>query len=104
MYHLTATAQQWYYILERDAGEPIWEDFRRLSHRRFGPPLHTNHLANLARLPFTTSMEAYQEAFQARMAHAGCLSLYQQAQLFAGGLPEYIRVDMEMHDPKTSSA
>lgn len=44
-FHLTGTAQQWYYVLERDAGEPLWDEFKRLCHQRFGPPLRTNHLA-----------------------------------------------------------
>lgn len=34
------------------------------------------------------------------MAHAGHLTLYQQAQLFTGGLPEHIRIDVELHDPQ----
>lgn len=32
------------------------------------------------------------------MAHAGCLTPYQQAQLFTGSLPEHIRIDVELHD------
>lgn len=27
-FHLTGTAQQWYYVVERDTGEPTWEDFK----------------------------------------------------------------------------
>ena len=72
-YHLHGTAQQWYHILERDAGEPHWEEFTRLCHNRFGPAISTNHLADLARLPFH-SLDAYMQAFQARLAHAGRLA------------------------------
>jgi hypothetical protein len=49
--------------LEHDAGEPTWEEFKRLCHQRFGPPLRTNILAELARLPFLANVAAYQEAF-----------------------------------------
>lgn len=76
-FHLTGTTQQWYYVLERDAGEPSWDDFKNLCQQRFGPPLRTNHLADLARLPFPATVVAYQDAFQARMAHAGRLTPYQ---------------------------
>ena len=100
-YHLTGTTQMWYTILERDAGRPEWEEFKRLCHQHFGPPLSTNHLADLARLPFTSSFDVYLDAFQARMAHAGRLSPYQQAQLFTGGLPDHISVDVELHDPRS---
>jgi len=98
-YHLTGVAQQWYLVLESDAGRPIWDDFRTLCQQRFGPPLSTNHLSDLARLPFTSTVDAYMEAFQARAAHAGRLSPGQKAKLFTGGLPEHIRVNVELHDP-----
>jgi hypothetical protein len=52
-------------------------EFKRLWHQCFGSPLRTNHLADLACLPFLATVTAYQEAFQERMAHTGCLTLYQ---------------------------
>ena len=67
---------------------------------RFGPPLRMNHLADLTCLPFSSSIEAYQEAFQAHLAHAGHLTPYQQAHLFMGGLPKHIRINVELHDPQ----
>lgn len=66
-------------MLERDVGQPTWEAFRLLCHQRFGPALSINHLADLARLPFTTTVDAYLEAFLASMAHAGHLTPLQQA-------------------------
>ena len=59
----TGTAQQWYIVLERDAGAPDWEEYKRLCHQRFGSPISTNHLADLARLPFTSSVESYLDTF-----------------------------------------
>lgn len=78
-YHLTGTTQQWYIVHERYAGAPEWVEFKRLCRQRFGPPISTNHLADLARLPFTSFVEAYLDVFQARMEHAGHLSPFQQA-------------------------
>ncbi|XP_066395670.1 uncharacterized protein [Miscanthus floridulus] len=40
------------------------------------------------------------EAFQAWAVHAGRLSLGQKANLFTGGLPKHIRIDVELHDPQ----
>jgi hypothetical protein len=40
-FHLLGSAQQWYYVIERDAGTPSWEEFKQLCHQRFGPPLTT---------------------------------------------------------------
>jgi len=99
-FHMTGDAQQWYYIMERDTGRPSWDAFWLLCHQRFGPALSTNHLADLARLPFTNSVDSYMSMFQARLAHAGRLDPVQQAQLFTGGLPDYIRVDVELHEPQ----
>lgn len=39
-------------------------------------------------------------ARMARMAHAGPLSPLQHAQLFTGGLPEAIRIEVELHAPQ----
>jgi len=99
-FHLNGVAQQWYLVLESDCGRPTWEDFRSLCHQRFGPPLSTNHLSDLARLPFTSTVEAYMEAFQARAAHAGHLAPRQKALLFTGGLPDHIRIDVELLEPQ----
>jgi hypothetical protein len=46
------------------------------------------------------TVTTYQEAFQEQMVHTGRLTLYQQAQLFTGGLSEHIRIDVELHDPQ----
>lgn len=98
-FHMTSVAQHWYYMLERDIGEISWPQFKALCQQRFGPAIGTNHLVDLACLPFRGSVEDYQEAFQARMAHAGYLSQSQQVQLFTGGLPAAIRIEVELHGP-----
>ena len=86
-FHMTGVAQHWFYMLERDAGNInsiSWPMFKSLCQQRFGPPLGTNHLADLARLPFRGSISDYQEMFQTCLAHAGPLSATQQVQLFTG--------------------
>jgi hypothetical protein len=99
-FHMTGDAQHWYFMLERDEGAVDWERFQTLCQQRFGPAIGINHLAELARLPFKGSVEEYQVAFQARMAHAGYLSPEQQVQLFTGGLPDAIRIDVELQFPQ----
>ncbi|XP_066315723.1 uncharacterized protein [Miscanthus floridulus] len=65
----------------------------------FGPALSTNHLTDLAWLPFGGSIDVYMMEFQACVTHAGDLSTLQKAQLFIGGLLEHIRVDVELLKP-----
>lgn len=98
-FHMNGVAKHWYYMLEGSAGDvstiscPV---FKALCHSRFEPALGTNHLADLACLPFWGSMVDYAEAFQSHMAHAGLLSLAQQVQLFIAGLPNPIRTDIKL--------
>ena len=73
-YHLKGVAQQWYVVLEQDLGRPSWPEFRTYCQERFGPAISTNHLADLARLPFGGSVDKYMADFQERAAHAGDLS------------------------------
>jgi len=47
-----------------------------------------------------STVDAYMEAFQARVAHAGRQAPLQKAQLFTGGLPDHIRVDVELREPQ----
>lgn len=99
-FHMTGAAQHWYFMLERDSGAVSWPLFKQLCHQRFGPAVGINHLANLSRLEFHGSVAEYQEAFLSKMAHAGFLSPAQQVQLFTGGLPDALRVDIELQAPQ----
>jgi len=98
-YHLRGAAQTWYYALEQDEGMPTWERFRDLCQLRFGPPTHGTRLAELARLPFQSSVQEYSDRYNAVLCHARDLNPRQKAELFVGSLPEHIKVDVEMQDP-----
>ncbi|XP_071681819.1 uncharacterized protein [Lolium perenne] len=99
-YHLRGAAQTWYYALEQDeGGMPPWERFRDLCLQRFGPTLRGSRLAELGRLAFTTTVQDFADRFQALACHAPGVSAWQRADLFVGGLPDYIRVDVEMREP-----
>nr|XP_051213081.1 uncharacterized protein LOC127331041 [Lolium perenne] len=73
-YHLRGAAQTWYYSLERDeGGMPPWD--------RFGS-------------------SDFAERFQALACHAPGVTGQQRAELFIGGLPDHIRVDVELQAPQ----
>lgn len=69
-YHLTGTAQLWYYMLERDQGQTTWDRFKELCHLRFELTLRTNPLGELA-VQLQTTVE-YQERFMALLCHEPC--------------------------------
>nr|XP_040254009.1 extensin-like [Aegilops tauschii subsp. strangulata] len=57
-YHLRGATQTWYYALKQDeGGMPPWERFHELCLLRFGPPIHGSRLAELGRLPFTSTIQ-----------------------------------------------
>jgi len=99
-YHLMGGAQTWYYALEQDEGMPTWDRFRELCTLRFGPSFHGTRLSELARLPFVSTVQDYAERFNAVLCHARDLTASQKAELFTGGLPDHIRMDVELRHPE----
>nr|XP_051211618.1 uncharacterized protein LOC127329116 [Lolium perenne] len=64
------------------------------------PPIRGNRLAELGRLPFTTSVQDFADRFQTLACHAPGVTARQRTELFVGGLPDHICIDVEMHDPQ----
>jgi hypothetical protein len=90
-YHLRGVVQTWYYALEQDEGMPPWERFRELCSLSFRPPVLGTRLAELARLPFGSSVQDYSERYNAVLCHAHNLSAHQKVELYVGGLPDHLR-------------
>ncbi|XP_048566896.1 COPII coat assembly protein sec16-like [Triticum urartu] len=100
-YHLRGAAQTWYYALKQDeGGMPPWDRFRELCLLWFGPPVRGSRLAELGRLSFTSTVQDFADRFQALECHAPGVTALQRAELFVGGLPDHIRVDVEMKGPQ----
>src|SRR6185436_5904687 len=70
-FHLHGTAQQWYMRLERDEGVPSWRRFSTLLDMRFGPPLQSNPLGELAACRCSSTVADYQDRFLALLTRAG---------------------------------
>jgi len=98
---MTGVAQTWYYALEQDEGMPSWERFEELANQRFGLAIRSNRLSELARLPWHGTVQDFQERFNSMVCHTPELSPKQKADLFVGGLPDHIRVDVELRTPQT---
>ncbi|WVZ84981.1 hypothetical protein U9M48_031946 [Paspalum notatum var. saurae] len=80
-YHLNGAAQTWYYALEQDEGMPTWERFKEVCILRFGPPVRGTRLSELARLPFTSTVQDYADRFNAMLGHTRKLDAPQKAEL-----------------------
>ncbi|CAA0831880.1 Unknown protein [Striga hermonthica] len=86
-YNLEEGAQMWFIQVQEDEGKRLtWGRFKELINLRFGPPLRSAPLFELADCRRTGSVEDYQDRFQALLPRAGPLEEIQRVQLFIGGL------------------
>jgi hypothetical protein len=56
-----------------DEGTPSWRRFTELLNKRYGPPLRSAPLFELAGCRCTGTVEEYQDRFQALLPRAGTL-------------------------------
>jgi hypothetical protein len=78
---------------------PIWECFKELCNFCFEPAVRGTHLSKLARLPFLSMVQDYSNRFNAVLCLAQNLYAPQKAELFVGGLPKHIKVNVELREP-----
>jgi hypothetical protein len=79
---------------------PTWARFKELCRLQFGPAVRGSRLAELGRLPFTSTVQDYADRFNAVLCHARNLDPVQKAKLLVGGLPDHIRVDVKLRAPQ----
>ena len=62
-YNLEEGAQMWYLMVQANEGMPSWRRFTELLHLRYGPPLRSAPLAELAECRRTGTVAEYQDRF-----------------------------------------
>ena len=62
-YHLDDAAHLWFLQLPNDEGTPTWGNFKDLLNLRFGPPLHSTSMFELAGCRHKGTMEEYANRF-----------------------------------------
>jgi hypothetical protein len=62
-YNLEDVAQLWYIQLQEDEGTPCWGRFKDLLNMRFGPPLRSAPLFELAECRRSRTVEDYSNRF-----------------------------------------
>jgi hypothetical protein len=103
-YNLEDVAQLWYIQLQEDEGTLPWGRFKELLTLRFGPPLRSAPLFELAKCRRTGTVEEYSNRFQALLPRAGRLDEAQHVQLFTGGLLPPLSHAVCIHNPETLAA
>ena len=103
-YNLEDGAQLWYMQIQTDMGTPSWRRFKELLNLRYGPPLRSAPLAELAECRRTGTVADYMDRFQALLARTGPLLEEQRVQLFTGGLMLPLSLDVRIQNPQTLDA
>ena len=85
-YNLEEGAQMWYIQVQQDEGTSSWRRFKEMRNLRYGLPLRSAPLAELADCRRTSTVAEYQDRFQALLPRTGPLDESQRVQLFTGGL------------------
>ena len=83
---------------------PPWGRFKELLNLRFGPPLRSAPLFELAECWRTGTVEEYSNRFQGLLPRAGRLDEAQRVQLFTGGLLPPLSHAVRIHNPETLAA
>jgi hypothetical protein len=87
-------------MLQHDKPTLHWSRFKDLCQQRFGPPLRSNTLDEVACLPFRSTMEDYQDRFLALVCHVEPVTPpHRQTQLFTVRLLGHLRMDVELCAP-----
>lgn len=97
--HLDGTAAEWYYQMEHDFGMVPWPRFVDFVNLCFGPPIHTNSLAEIKALFRTGMVEEYSQCYLVLLSCCDHLSTQTKIDLYTGGLGQPLASDVEMQHP-----
>ena len=100
-FHLEGIALQWHRWLTKFRGPLSWNDFTKAILLRFGPIEYEDPSKALSRLKQTTTVAAYQEAFEGLSHQVDRLPEPFLIGCFIVGLRDDIRLDVKIKQPRT---
>ena len=100
-FHLDKIALQWYRWYTKNKGPLRWNEFTKAVLHRFGPTDYDDPSEALSRLRQTTTVNAYQEAFENLSHKVDDLPENFLIGSFIAGLKDEIRLDVRVKQPKT---
>ena len=92
------------YACPADEGTPSWRRFTELLNLRYGPPLRSAPLFELADCRRTGMLAEYQDRFQGLLPRAARLDEAQRVQLFTGGLLPLLSLAVQIQNPQSLAA
>jgi hypothetical protein len=100
-FYLKGAVQQWFYRFHKNQGVLTWPKFVEAINKRFGPPVRSNPLGELAHLRRMGSVDKFQDYFLKLLARCDNVTGPQQIAIFTAGLGEPMSIDVEMQKPET---
>ncbi|KAL5556185.1 hypothetical protein UlMin_038421, partial [Ulmus minor] len=100
-FHLEGIALQWHRWLTKFRGPLTWDEFTKAIQLRFGPTDYEDPSEALTRLKQTTTIAAYQEAFEKLSHRVDGLPENFLIGFFIAGLRDEIRIDIKIKQPRT---
>ncbi|XP_052299962.1 uncharacterized protein LOC127903656 [Citrus sinensis] len=100
-FHLEGIALQWQRWLMKFRGPLSWEEFTKAVLLRFGPTDYEDPSEALSRLKQTTTVAAYQEAFEKLSYQIDGLPQHFLVGCFVAGLRDDVRLDVKIKQPRT---
>ncbi|KAL5555249.1 hypothetical protein UlMin_037485 [Ulmus minor] len=100
-FHLEGIALQWHRWLMKFRGPLTWDEFTKAIQLRFGPTDYEDPTEALTRLKQTTTIAAYQEAFEKLSHRVDGLPENFLIGCFIAGLRDEIRIDVKIKQPRT---
>jgi hypothetical protein len=85
-FHLQGDILIWFIRWEQEIGHPNWPQFSKAIDRRFGPPLHHNHLGDLTNTCQLEELDKYANQFLLTLTKVTGLSTAQQVMMYTAGL------------------
>ncbi|KAL5834386.1 hypothetical protein ACOSQ4_013883 [Xanthoceras sorbifolium] len=102
-FHLEEVALQWYWWYTKFRGPLSWNEFTKAILHRFGPTDYDDPSEALSWLKQTSTVNAYQEAFEKLSYKVDGLSKNFLVGSFIAGLKDDVRLDVRVKQPKTLS-
>jgi hypothetical protein len=102
-FRLSNVALQWYRWYTKNRGQLRWTEFVKALLHHFGPIDYEDPSEALSRLKQTTTVNAYQEAFEKLSHKVDDLPETFLVGCFIAGLKDEIRLDVRVKQPKTLS-
>ena len=100
-FHQQGDALTWFIRWVQEVGHPNWPQFSEAIDRRFGPPLHHNHLGDLTNTRQLGDLDKYTNQFLLTLTKVTGMLTAQQVMLYTARLASTLQMGIQLQQPQT---